>query len=371
MLGGAAAITLTNTACGSTSTPWEATQPVCGVDGYECNICNVCKEKNKVCGVNGYECNICDVCKEKTPICGVNGYECDTCDTCKEKYKEDPKFKSLDDLATVERMDYRVRPPNSQMLVMDMIRAREKEYGEELGTIRGQYDNLNTPFGEKVRTVQSKIRGVYNSHGGGGPGEMSCEHFLISQPLKDLVSIMSQEFSNPQDAEKFKTKIDLLMKENYLTQRTFIRGNAIDNAERPSSEQNIAELYTKLGIDQGPDAYKELETKLIDMLPESMGPGRYNLVQQLVNYAATWGWMKDASRNGFQVRRNNGSYGHWSMSAINGMNPFDEKHDSLVGAIRNEVPGHIYVHIPTPTMSLLSQFIGTQQQEQQQSVVVK
>jgi hypothetical protein len=167
--------------------------------------------------------------------------------------------------------------------------------------IKNQYNDWrptgtkSTEFANTIRGLESAIYGTYGM-GGGDAGNvvvyLKDEHDNIATALGGL-------FDNQNDANLFRARLNAFRTASYINQRNQGDRGAGKAAELETLLKQIEQL-SGTQIVRGDNTVKVLITDLINTVPETAGPGRYNLLQQLEDFSQLGAWVDDVKAMGLQ-----------------------------------------------------------------------
>jgi len=264
-------------------------------------------------GDNGCECTDpceilnceCDDCKEKEHEAGCQ------CEKCKE-IEPDPQYKDLKDFISNDMTDISnefISANSIQGVISNRLQnVLIPGLRDQSGTLAQQYANweselrggagLDDPrvqFASNIKSWQNGINSDYRNNGDGD------EILRIQGPdFDNIVDAICGMFNDPNAANLFRARLQAFQKSTYVSQRRFMNEDGSQNTH----EAELASLYITVEqlsgkqLPQGADAAKALITDLIDTIPESCGPGKYNLLMQLKNFSQFQGWVNDVQARG-------------------------------------------------------------------------
>jgi hypothetical protein len=196
-------------------------------------------------------------------------------------------------------VDYPLCPaqgPITQAHVSATLIAADPAFRNNAAALRDEYARLGTSVGSQMRGLMESLRvtDLFNR---------SCAAYTINRQVNEVSNIVDaicnpSNFGNDADAANlYKTKIRAFQRAKYLEQR---EETDKDNMPIPilrdhlvMIENELFQMYEVLNIPRGSTELKQLETRLIEKMPASLGPARFNVLQQIGDFAKFLGWYND------------------------------------------------------------------------------
>jgi hypothetical protein len=167
--------------------------------------------------------------------------------------------------------------------------------------IKNQYNDWrptgtkSTEFANTIRELENVIYDEYYMTGE-NPGlrvvSLKDKHDGIATALGGL-------FDNQNDANLFRTRLNAFRTASYINQRNQGDRGAGKAAELETLLKQIEQLSGNQ-IVRGDNTIRVLITDLINTVPETAGPGRYNLLQQLEDFSQLGAFVDDVRAVGLK-----------------------------------------------------------------------
>jgi hypothetical protein len=170
---------------------------------------------------------------------------------------------------------------------------------EQSDAIKNQYNDWR-PTGTKSTEFANTIRGlentIYNEYfTNGGFSEQGT--LFLKDKHDSIATALGGLFDNQSDANLFRTRLSAFRTASYINQRNQGDNGAGKAAELETLLKQIEQL-SGTQIVRGDNTVKVLITDLINTVPETAGPGRYNLLQQLEDFSQSGAWRDDVKAVG-------------------------------------------------------------------------
>jgi hypothetical protein len=167
------------------------------------------------------------------------------------------------------------------------------------GAIKDQYNDWR-PTGTKSTDFANTIRGLENIiyseyHGNGANPEENIS--TLKDKHDGIATALGGLFENQSDANLFRVRLNAFRTASYINQRNQGDNGAGKAAELETLLKQIEQLTGKQ-IVRGDNTVKVLITDLINTVPETAGPGRYNLLQQLEDFSQLRAFVDDVKAMG-------------------------------------------------------------------------
>jgi hypothetical protein len=149
----------------------------------------------------------------------------------------------------------------------------------------------NPQFAATMRAWEASIKTQYSGESDGNQLIRTIEpvNTNIINAIRNLFG------SDTAAANLFMQRLSAFQKSTYLGQR-------ITNDTKTTTAQNeLNGLLTQLGLANDPQAAAKIINDLIDTMPESAGPERFNILQQLEDFEQFRGWIDDVLAKGLQA----------------------------------------------------------------------